>query len=181
MVTPCFVFKAGFLLFDDLESMSYRPPFPPATSVPVSLTRSGLPRIIPSFHRSIIRCRSSEGDILIRFYLSIFTVSKFILLAKPVSKSTFKTIIDPPKAKDMASILGVVSDLKLVLADLINRYTPWIDSLPLDQGLTFEPTWKSLPTHRTAMSVLVNRLGIKFEIARKKNPRFLMNRPPGNG
>lgn len=44
--------------------------------VPVSLTRSGLPRIIPSFHRRVIKSGSSRGDMLIRFYLSIFTISK---------------------------------------------------------------------------------------------------------
>lgn len=40
-------------------------------SVPVSLTRSGLPRIIPSFHRRVIKSGSSRGDMLIHIYVYI--------------------------------------------------------------------------------------------------------------
>lgn len=47
-------------------------------SVPVSLTSSGLPRIIPSFHRREILTRSDKADFLIKFYLLWFTISKVI-------------------------------------------------------------------------------------------------------
>lgn len=47
-------------------------------SVPVSLTGSRLPRIIPSFHiREILR-RSPKGDQLKKFDLSVFSLSKLI-------------------------------------------------------------------------------------------------------
>ncbi|KAK9082548.1 hypothetical protein Syun_031852 [Stephania yunnanensis] len=63
-------------------------PLPRDLSVPVSLTRSGLPRIIPAFHRREIRSRSPKGDTLIRFYLSAFTIIKLMLVAKAVSRKT---------------------------------------------------------------------------------------------
>jgi hypothetical protein len=52
--------------------------------VPVSLNRSGYPRIIPSFHRRAIARRDERSDILVQMYLSFFSLSKMILLAKKV-------------------------------------------------------------------------------------------------
>lgn len=43
--------------------------------VPVSLTRTGLPRIIPSFHRSLIRVGDERADEIVRVYLSLFSLS----------------------------------------------------------------------------------------------------------
>lgn len=45
-------------------------------SVPVSLNASGLPRIIPSFHRKEILRGSARGDALIKFDLSLFTLNR---------------------------------------------------------------------------------------------------------
>lgn len=58
------------------------PELPMELSVPVSLTGSGLPRIIPSFHRMEILKRTTKGDMLIQLYLSSFILSKFILLSE---------------------------------------------------------------------------------------------------
>lgn len=55
---------------------SDKPKAPSSLSVPVSLTGSGLPRIIPSFHRREIRRGSPKGDQLIQISLSVFTFSK---------------------------------------------------------------------------------------------------------
>lgn len=67
-----------------------------------------------------------------------------MLVAKAVSRKTFKSIIDPPK--DMDSILTFTGHLKEKLPVLTDRYLPWISQLPLHQGMKFEPTWKSIPT-----------------------------------
>lgn len=40
-------------------------------SVPISLTRTGLPRIIPPFHRKVIRRRDDRADIVVKLYLSL--------------------------------------------------------------------------------------------------------------
>lgn len=49
---------------------------------PVSLNRSGIPRCIPSFHRKMISRRDETADQLVRFYLSMFSLSKLILVRK---------------------------------------------------------------------------------------------------
>lgn len=90
-------------------------------SVPVSLTGSGLPRII---HRKEILRRSERGDILIQFDLSLFSLSK------RVSRSTFSSIVDPPLSMD--NICEVVSGVKELLPLLIHRYCPWRKSIPLE-------------------------------------------------
>lgn len=112
----------------------------PALTVYVSLTRSGIPRIIPSFHRKKIK----EGDAaIIQLYLSLFSVSKLIALAPKVSKNTFATIIAP---SDLESIQSVSSEMRALLKPLLVRYIPGIETIPLKQGLRFIPTWKSIPT-----------------------------------
>lgn len=42
-----------------------------ARTFPVSLTRSGIPRCIPSFHRRLISRRDERSDKLVKFYLSL--------------------------------------------------------------------------------------------------------------
>lgn len=44
-------------------------------SVPVSLTRSGYPRIIPSFHRKMILRKDDRADVLVRLYCSFFSLA----------------------------------------------------------------------------------------------------------
>ena len=68
---------------------------PRELSVPVSLTGSGLPRIIPAFHRRVILRRDHDSDRLIQFYLSLFSINRIIPCTKKVTKSTFKSIVSP--------------------------------------------------------------------------------------
>lgn len=49
---------------------------------PISLTRGGLPRVIPAFHRRLIRMGGDRGDRLVRFYLSVFSLGKLVVVAK---------------------------------------------------------------------------------------------------
>ncbi|XLR47424.1 hypothetical protein HN51_031532, partial [Arachis hypogaea] len=106
----------------------------------VSLSRSGLPRIIPSFHRRKIR----EGNhLVIQLYMSFFTVSRLIPLAKKVDKSLFDLIVTPAP---LESIKEVISEMKPYFKNLLTRYIPGLNTIPLNQGLVFEPTWKSVPS-----------------------------------
>ncbi len=68
---------------------------PELLPVPISLTRSGIPTIIPPFHRQIIRSGGDRADPLVRMYLSFFSLNKLIQRAKKVSVSTLKPIVDP--------------------------------------------------------------------------------------
>lgn len=49
---------------------------------PVSLNRSGIPRCFPSFHRKMISRRDETADQLVCFFLSMFSLSKWILVRK---------------------------------------------------------------------------------------------------
>lgn len=112
----------------------------PVLTVYVSLTRCGIPRIIPSFHRVKIR----RGDpSIIRLYMSLFSVSKLIALAPRVTEDLFKSIVTPA---DLGAVSRFASRMRDSLRELLVRYIPGIQSIPLHQGLDFMPTWKSLPS-----------------------------------
>lgn len=53
-----------------------------AIPFPVSLTRTGLPRCIPAFHRRMIVRKDDGADRLVKFYLSVFSLSKLIMFSK---------------------------------------------------------------------------------------------------
>lgn len=79
---------------------------PSLLPVPVSLTRSGYPRIIPSFHRNMIYKRDEKADLLVQCYLSFFSLSKVVALAPIFRRKTFDSIIRPWDDPD--SILSLV-------------------------------------------------------------------------
>lgn len=45
---------------------------------------------------------------------------------------------------------------------LLKGYTPWLPTIPLHQGMTWDPTWKTLPTFEVTRSVW-KRMGLKKE------------------
>lgn len=111
----------------------------PELSTYVSLTRSGIPRIIPSFHRKKIRSGNAS---VIQLYLSLMSLTRLITEHKAPSKSTFSSIVEPAP---LDSITEVMSSLRPMLTNLLSRYIPGLTSIPLHQGMKFKPTWKSVP------------------------------------
>lgn len=93
---------------------------PELLSVPVSLTRRGYPRIIPAFHCRVIYGGGPRADECVRFYLSVFSLYRIVILAKKISKNTFEPFITP--IKDMDRVLRFVGDLKQSLPYLVARY-----------------------------------------------------------
>ncbi|XLT31061.1 hypothetical protein HN873_062353 [Arachis hypogaea] len=75
----------------------------------------------------------------------VFLVCKVIALAKKVDKSTFTSITTPVSDLEvMCEQVGlIVKNLKV----LLKRYPPFLPTIPLYQGMTWDPTWKALPTH----------------------------------
>lgn len=125
--------------------------------VPVSLTRSGYPRIIPAFHRKKIYAKDDRADQLVKVYLSFFSLNRIIRLSKAVSYTgTFKSIVEPT---DLESASEWCGELRDGLAALMPRYLPNLSTLPLHQGMSWVPTWKSLPTHRRVNDVFKEYLG----------------------
>lgn len=110
----------------------------------VSLTRSGLPRIIPSFHRRLIKDGvRPRSDNLVKMYLSWFTVARLVMEAPKVSSRTFSSITSQPT--NWPRILVAVEQLRMITYSLLHRYVPWINTIPVNQGMCWTPTWKSLP------------------------------------
>ncbi|KAI4347829.1 hypothetical protein L6164_008608 [Bauhinia variegata] len=103
------------------------PTLPKKLSIPISLTRLGLPWIIPPFHRKIIR-RDERSDTVVKFYHSLFTLAKVIRLAKRVTKATFHSLIDSLDAP-----LGVSRFVQKAFAigeARLERYAPKIQEIP---------------------------------------------------
>lgn len=79
-------------------------------------------------------CRKDQkADQLLKIYLSFF------------SASTFKSIIAPA---DLDTLSEVVGQLKGCLPYIMNGYLPRLSKIPLCQGMSWTPTWKSLPTYK---------------------------------
>ncbi|KAH0714976.1 hypothetical protein KY284_007881 [Solanum tuberosum] len=66
-------------------------------SVPVSLTRCGIPKIIPAILRKHVRAKPDHGDYL-------------IAVAPKVKKATFQSIMTPDSAID--SVCEVLGEMK---------------------------------------------------------------------
>ncbi|TQD71966.1 hypothetical protein C1H46_042494 [Malus baccata] len=76
------------------------------SSVPVSLNRRRYPSIIPAFHCRVIYGGGHRADECVRFYLSIFSLYRLVILAKKISKNTFEPFITP--IKDMDRVLSFI-------------------------------------------------------------------------
>lgn len=142
-------------------------------SVPVRLTGSGIPCLIPAFHRREIKKCSAKGDLLIKFYLSVFSLNRIIPLSKKVSRETFSSMISVLTPEVEGTVREVVSDYKMKITSLLHRYVPWIQTIPLEQGILFEPTWKALPTWNLTVEVLKQRLKIERDKAQKVKSCFV--------
>lgn len=112
-------------------------------SVMVKLSNAGIPAIIPVHHRHIIMCRNDRSDFLVRYYLSLFSLCRIVKLAKPVSRSTFSTIVQGPL--DIGKVREMLGRCKSEFPLLQKRYLPWVSTIPLHKGLRWMPTWKSVP------------------------------------
>ena len=118
-----------------------KPSKPNSLSVSISLTRSGIPRIIAPFHRKLIRRQDDRADVVVKIYLSAFTMAKLIKLAKPVSKETFQSILSPPSDLRKVAMASVEILNKVPL--LFRKYIPDISTIPLKSGISWRPTWKA--------------------------------------
>lgn len=109
----------------------------------VSLTRCGIPRVIPAVLRSHIRRRDCHGDMLVKLYLSWFGLANAMLVAPKVTRSTFASIVTPHP--DIERVREVLEEIKTSFRDLQPLYLPHLRAIPLVKGITWEPTWKSTP------------------------------------
>jgi hypothetical protein len=89
--------------------------------------------------------KDDKADMLVKILLSLFHLSKIILLAKRVDFSSFASIVSP--WKDPEKVVQAVNRVaeRLRLPQLVGRYLLWVSQIPLDEGVTWEPTWKAIP------------------------------------
>lgn len=106
----------------------------------ISLNGSGLPRIIPSFHRKKLVRGTEDGDDILQLYLSLFALSKLVELAPKISKNTFSSISEGSKMSTK-----VASELLTKAEEVVLRYIPDIGTIPLDEGCEPYLTSKSTP------------------------------------
>lgn len=110
--------------------------------------------------------KDAKADMLVKIYLSFFSVSKIIPLTAKVSKSTFSSIVSP--WEDETRVLEQIGQIKWNMRDLLLRYLPRLTTIPLHQGFVWEPTWKALPMYRVTEQVWRTRLKRVF---RRRAPR----------
>ena len=140
-------------------------------SVPVSLSRSGIPRVIPPVLRKVLSRRDSHADMLVRLYLSWFGLSKLIAVAPRVRKSTFSSIVTPnPDIGSVSEVLGMIKDSFSTLQPL---YLPDISTIPLTKGMSWEPTWKSVPIQDSPLLNMGFHVDEKIDAARRRFIRFI--------
>ncbi|KAK7231131.1 hypothetical protein RIF29_45991 [Crotalaria pallida] len=46
---------------------------------------------------------------------------------------------------DPEKVVQAVNRVAETLPQLVGRYLPWVSKIPLDEGVTWEPTWKAIP------------------------------------
>lgn len=139
-----------------------------AVSVPVSLTRTGFPRIIPRHHRYLIHVGDDRADALVRLYLSLFSFYSLIEIGKRLSQETFKTIKTP--VGNIDSVVEFVNEVKASFPTLIRRYVPDIQTIPLSQGMRWIPSWKALPSYMAFRYVYSNVFKEKSKFSKVKSP-----------
>lgn len=115
--------------------------------ISVSLTGSGYPRIIPRHCRKVIYRRDGRADTMVRLFLTFFSFFTIVEKAKIIKSSLFHSIVSP--VQDLDRVVSWVSKVKPLFSKLLMRYIPKIQSLPLNQGMRWIPSWKTLPTYNT--------------------------------
>lgn len=108
-------------------------------SVPIALTRTGIPTIIPPIPPYIRRRHDDRADRWVRIDLSWFGVNRLIPLVKKVSSSTFESITKPTEDIDsVKEILTMIHTHGMIHLSSL----PSVHKIPLLQGFVWKPTWK---------------------------------------
>ena len=71
---------------------------------------------------------------------------RVVRLAKKVDHSILRSITSP--FKDYDKISSVIDDFMSHVPKLISRYWKSALTIPMCQGITWEPTWKAIPSDR---------------------------------
>ncbi|GKV52605.1 hypothetical protein SLEP1_g59181 [Rubroshorea leprosula] len=135
--------------------------------ISVSLTGSGYPRIIPAFVRRTILLRNRRSELAVQLFLSFFTLFAIVEKGKVIKSSLFSSIKTP--IADIDRVARWIGGAKPLFKELFLRYIPKIQSIPLEQGMRWIPSWKIVPTY-TALNTLYGIFPEKAKYKGVKSP-----------
>lgn len=92
--------------------------------------------------------------------LSFFSLYRIVKLAKKVDSSTFSSIMSPCLSVD--DVEQYLDDLVEKLPVICERYLGTISSIPLEQGIRWDPTWKSFPSAHFILSTMERNSVVSF-------------------
>lgn len=115
----------------------------PDMKIFVSLTRSGIPRMIPPYYRKILR--KGSDPLVIKIILSILTLSRIILVAPKGGLRINPKTIHIPNFKITRECQGICEMFLLMSVELLRRYVPTYSRIPLKLGYYFRPLFSSGP------------------------------------
>lgn len=84
--------------------------------------------------------------------LSLFSIYRTVVLAKKSSKGILDSIVQTLDAPAVRNIKSFTDGFKESVPRLLRMYLPDLSTIPMFLGITWEPTWSSLPTLRTLRS-----------------------------
>jgi len=96
--------------------------------------------------------KDNRADMLVKFYLSLFSIYRTVVLAKKSSKGILDSIVQTLDAPAVRNIKSFTDGFKESVPRLLRMYLPDLSTIPMFLGITWEPTWSSLPTLRTLRS-----------------------------
>jgi len=115
----------------------------PSCKVYVSLTRSGIPRLIPPAYRR--RLRGDADPLVVKIVLSICTLSRMILVHPKGGLRLDSSTIESKRDIYQEDLAKVCLYIKAFSNDLISFYLPDFLELPLELGYKFKPLFSSGP------------------------------------
>lgn len=130
----------------DKKRASYAPS---SKSPSVSLTRSGLPRVIPAHHRRVISQGGKRSELVVRCYLTIFSLYRVIDVKGKIDLSN----IEKPAAVPLGRMIFSSPKLQAVLQEmepekilsLVEQVIPDIRQTPVRLRFADKISWSVGP------------------------------------
>lgn len=114
-------------------------------SVNVSLTRSGLPQCIPSLNRNMIKRRDARADLL-SFLFHSFRLRSWSRSLQNGPDPLWNRLQKSGSSVKIRSVFFYNRMFYKDALDLLHRYIPWASRVPLNLGLVWLLSWKSVPS-----------------------------------
>lgn len=130
--TPVFIFCFRYLSDEVLQRLFW-PVWGFTLPHPILLIRCGLPRNIPAFRRKMIRRRDNKADPFVKLYLSLYSISKCILVRERQGFG-YRQRAPQKKLRDKCKCIS-----------LAERYAPVMFTIPRDAGFRWLSQWSSSP------------------------------------